>query len=170
MIKCPNCGYENQEGSEFCEICGNKLTDDTNGPKVTSKLQETLENKNINNVIKIPETFFKFIFNSFKKIRTGFLIKSYVFSSIIFYICLITSISGFTQFYCTLCWLVYPFGDVVWNDFIIKATDGRGDDIDAAANEWVFLIKKCIKLGLLFFFAPIIAPVGLIYLWRENNN
>ena len=55
MIKCPSCGYENVDGTQFCEGCGEELsTISAAAPAASAPTADTANDSASGNMIKCP--------------------------------------------------------------------------------------------------------------------
>ncbi|AIC94443.1 hypothetical protein [Shouchella lehensis] len=114
------------------------------------------------------------IFNFAKKMINGmdrrYLIKSYIFGALIFsmflYVLMLTGDFHFIVFlFFLLNFFLFPFATVVWDDLI---------DLLLSGNQLLlpilFVIPwKMFKMIILYMFAIVIAPIGLIYIYISNG-
>jgi hypothetical protein len=110
--------------------------------------------------------------NLLNGIDRGFLVRSYFFSAILwlfFFIGFSDMPGGGTgmQVYATICAILFPFADVLWNDLTHFLTGGG---LNLFWSIKGFFIWKIVKLVLLFTFAPLIAPIGMIYIAWGNKR
>lgn len=110
-----------------------------------------------------------FIKRLFLAIDSTFIFKSYVFSGILFYFIGIKGMLGSMNFgfgdVITIIWLlvatiVFPLCNVVWNDLISALFGGFIVILPLP----IMAFWKFFKYLMLWFVAPIVAPIGIIYI------
>ncbi|WP_055735281.1 MULTISPECIES: hypothetical protein [Bacillaceae] len=114
------------------------------------------------------------IFNFAKKMINGmdrrYLIKSYIFGALIFsmflYVLMLTGDFHFIVFlFFLLNFFLFPFATVVWDDLIDLLLSGN-----QLLLPLLFVIPwKMFKMIILYMFAIVIAPIGLIYIYISNG-
>ncbi|WP_413628337.1 hypothetical protein R4B61_07675 (plasmid) [Fructilactobacillus vespulae] len=132
---------------------------------MNKKILKTL----VNVLDDIKKIIFFFIKGSFSSMNSQFLIKSYFTATAIVGILIYlnryhlntTFSDPFIIEWFIISWILYPFANLFWNDLIVAINRNTVWII----NGCLLLIWKPIKLFLLFMFAPLIAPLGLMYIW-----
>lgn len=111
----------------------------------------------------------RFIYNIFSGVNTSYLVKSYFFSIIITYLIFIGPIADIGSkgmaVYTIICGILFPFASIVWDDLT-----------GVIMGDWaiifplpIMLFWKALKLIFLFLLTPLIAPIGLIYIYFANG-
>jgi hypothetical protein len=67
--------------------------------------------------------------------------------------------------FCGASLILFPFATVVWDDLISLMTGGMVFILPLP----IMLIWKVIKIGLLYTFSIIIAPIGITYILLANK-
>lgn len=99
-----------------------------------------------------------------------YLIKSYIFGALIFsmflYVLMLTGDFHFIVFlFFLLNFFLFPFATVVWDDLIDLLLSGN-----QLLLPLLFVIPwKMFKMIILYMFAIVIAPIGLIYIYISNG-
>lgn len=107
---------------------------------------------------------FQILKKLFVGINPRFLFKSYIIAGIIFYfICTNSNEIGYNSFevlYSFLCFLIFPFSHIVWNDLISTLFGNTLFVLHPA----IMIILALIKYLILYVGAVLIAPIGIIYI------
>lgn len=103
----------------------------------------------------------EFIKRVFGGLSTSYIVRSYVIGAAIY--ALSTYVLGFLALP-ILCFLLFPFSAFVF-DFIFGSSP-----IVVKMDPAVFLFWKYLKLTLLFFLSPLIAPLGILYLYVTSSK
>ncbi|MEG2812809.1 MAG: hypothetical protein RR912_09920 [Clostridium sp.] len=102
----------------------------------------------------------------FGSVDIGYLIKSYIFSIIMIYLCLNDiDKSPSVVFVAILNGILFPFSALLW-DTLSDLIMGNNMIILPLP---MMLVWKFIKIFLLYIFAIIIAPLGIIYIIIRNK-
>lgn len=109
-----------------------------------------------------------FVKKIFDGIDRQYLIRSYVFSlAFTIFLFVIADLYFTMVFFLILNLILYPFSSVVWDDLIVFLTGGNMMFILPIP----FMIAwKFIKFFILYIFALIIGPIGIIYILINNRN
>ncbi len=110
-----------------------------------------------------------FIQKLFSGVNPQYLFKSYFFSAVLsitfLYISLQSVTPVFMYLYLIFCGFLFPFASIVWDDFISTI---MGDHIIMLPLPFM-LLWKVVKIFALYFFTPLIAPVGILYIYFANG-
>lgn len=99
-----------------------------------------------------------------------YLFKSYVISAVILFFLFrgedIFSTSNYVYFIISA--LLFPFAAVIWDKMVHTLTNGT----TFVLSGWWIIFSWCwkvIKCFFLFLFTPLIAPMGILYLWLRTR-
>ncbi|MBE7106167.1 hypothetical protein FT637_25110 [Bacillus cereus] len=104
-------------------------------------------------------------------INTQYLVKSYIISIVVtgFFLYMNFtdghSSSFMTTVYFLLAGLLFPFATVVWDDLINTIMGGHFIILALP----FMLMWKLFKIMVLYMFSPLIAPIGMIYIYIANG-
>lgn len=111
----------------------------------------------------------------FAGVDSNYLAKSYLISIAMLGLIIYSNAVGntnesfgvqlFTWIYVILATLLFPFATVVYDDLINLIMGGHVIVLHVV----IMLIYKMVKIGLLYAFAPIIAPIGFAYVYFRNG-
>ncbi len=108
-----------------------------------------------------------FIKKMLSGVETQYLVKSYIISVVLTGIILfnVSFSTPLFTIHTLLACVLFPFATIVWDDLANTMMDG----IAITLPLLVMLGWKIIKIFLLFTFSPIIAPIGMIYVYLANG-
>ena len=110
-----------------------------------------------------------FIKSLFASIQPGFIIKSYLVSAVVAVLLFVSPIGDTTTtVWVIACCIFFPFANVVVND--LKSVLFSGNRVGFYLP---VILAIAIKFGVtvgVFFTTPIVAPIGIIYLWIRNKK
>ncbi|WJY26387.1 hypothetical protein [Sporosarcina trichiuri] len=112
----------------------------------------------------------EFISKIFSGVEPLYWFKSYFFSAVLMILCL-TNVTdemvGYMPAYIIICGIFFPLASIVWDDLVVN-TLGGGPVL--AMPIVILLLWKLLKLFLLFFLTPLLAPIGVIYIYVSNGH
>ncbi|MDJ1478491.1 hypothetical protein QBX67_25950 [Bacillus sp. LS15-K4] len=109
-----------------------------------------------------------FIKNMLNGVQTQYLVKSYIISFIITGFFLYNASSSthvITIIYLLLACVLFPFATIVWDDLI----NTMMGNTEITVSLWFMFCWKIVKVSLLYIFGPLIAPIGMIYVYLANG-
>ena len=107
-----------------------------------------------------------FVKKMFQGIDQGYLVKSYLVGIFMLFVVFQAGnhSTGLTIYY-ILAFLLFPFATVAYDDLVNFIFKGQ----IFAFPILVVLCYKLTKIIFLFIFSPVIAPIGLIYVYFANG-
>ncbi len=102
-------------------------------------------------------------------VETQYLVKSYIISIIITGLIMynIDSFTNpvFTVVYTSLAGVLFPFATIVWDDL----SSTMMGNIKLTLSIPFVITWKIFKIMALYLFAPLVAPIGMIYVYLANG-
>ncbi|MGH0595580.1 hypothetical protein [Bacillus pretiosus] len=108
-----------------------------------------------------------FIKKMLNGVETQYLVKSYIISVVLTALILFNASFSSPLFiiHTLLACVLFPFATIVWDDLANTMMGGTMIILPLP----IMLGWKVIKIILLFAFSPIIAPIGMIYVYLANG-
>ncbi|CAM4103225.1 hypothetical protein BALU111458_17750 [Bacillus luti] len=110
-----------------------------------------------------------FIKNMLNGVQTQYLVKSYIISFILtgflFYNPSPFPYPVVMTIHFVLACVLFPFATIVWDDLI----NTMMGNTEITVSIWLMFTWKIFKVLFLYIFSPLIAPIGMIYVYLANG-